>query len=154
MNVSGLHYQQAIKTATPVLSKYFWGANKEGLRLKETVPLVVNYRLDVHPHTGQRRNFTIFWFLPYIYHAQPPEPTEPGVFIFRNPSGTMFVRMFLHRAHEWRVVKESRELIAALNHAGHEYEASDLPACGAASCCAVPSLVWQKCHSVRQQHGS
>jgi hypothetical protein len=27
-----------------VLSKYFWGANKEGLRLKETVPLVVNYR--------------------------------------------------------------------------------------------------------------
>lgn len=27
------------------------------------------FRLDVHPHTGQRRNFTIFWFLPYIYHV-------------------------------------------------------------------------------------
>lgn len=29
-----------------LLSSYFWGANKEGLRLKETVPLAVHYRWE------------------------------------------------------------------------------------------------------------
>lgn len=26
-------------------------------------------RLDVHPHTGDRRSFTVAWFLPYNYQA-------------------------------------------------------------------------------------
>lgn len=44
VNVSGVRYELAVKAALPLLSQYFWGANKEGLRLQETVPLVTHYR--------------------------------------------------------------------------------------------------------------
>lgn len=33
-----------VASSLQLLSSYFWGANEEGLRLKETVPLAVHYR--------------------------------------------------------------------------------------------------------------
>jgi hypothetical protein len=119
-------------------------------------------RLDVHPHTGDRQNFSVFWFLPYNYQAscrgrckgcfymwrvlltgmrhacpgasqrpsahnlaafllvlpsgvahprfsaqllpsswqnEPPQPSHPGLWIYRNPNATMFVRMFSVSTH-------------------------------------------------------
>ncbi|EFN53550.1 hypothetical protein CHLNCDRAFT_136684 [Chlorella variabilis] len=115
VNVSGVRYELAVKAALPLLSQYFWGANKEGLRLQETVPLVTHYRLDVHPHTGERRTYSVFWFIPYEYQAEPPEPSHPALWLYRSPANaTMFVRMFGHHAREWRV--PSGVLVASYNH--------------------------------------
>ena len=44
-NVSALHnYHAAVREASARLFPYFWGHNREGLRMPETVPLVVGFR--------------------------------------------------------------------------------------------------------------
>ena len=63
-------FEVAVKNGSAALFCYFWGGNAEGLRMKETVPLAVQYRTDLHPHTGETRNFSVAMFLPYEHQVR------------------------------------------------------------------------------------
>lgn len=119
-NISATKYELAVKMATPHLMEYFWGANNESLRMKETVPLTVHYRTDDHPHSGTQKNYTVALYLPYRYQEAPPAPNNTAVWLYRNPQATLAVRMFQHRAREARAIEELRALLDALFHAGHD----------------------------------
>ncbi|KAI7836529.1 hypothetical protein COHA_009629 [Chlorella ohadii] len=99
-NVSEVRYDAAVKQAVPLLWDYFFSCNNESLRLRETVPLTVHYRTALHPHTGERRNYTVAMYLPYL---------------------------FQHRPREARILEEAQALAEALEHAGHsDYEPGEL----------------------------
>ncbi|KAL4424304.1 hypothetical protein ABPG75_001605 [Micractinium tetrahymenae] len=119
-NISATKYELAVKMATLYLMEYFWGANNQSLRMKETVPLSVHYRTDGDPHTGTQHNYTVALFIPYEYQEEPPQPNNTSVWLYRNPKATLAVRMFQHRAREGRAIEEMRALLDALFHAGHD----------------------------------
>eukprot|EP00887_Chlorella_sp_A99_P006951 scaffold2.g6951.t1 len=134
--VADSSYDSAVKQVTHRLFAYFWGANAESLRMKETVPLLVTVELSPVDGVGADgdappaplrplRNHTVAMYLPWEHQDAPPTPTDPGLFVFRSPRGKLFVRTFRRAAREARVVEHADALMDALDHAGHhEYEAA------------------------------
>jgi hypothetical protein len=41
------------------------GGNEDKVQMFCTLPIVVHYKLDLHPHEGARRNYTVAMFIPY-----------------------------------------------------------------------------------------
>ena len=71
-------FEVAVKNGSAALFRYLWGRNAEELRMKETVPLVLRYRTDLHPHTGETRNFSVAMFIPYEHQASCREGGAPA----------------------------------------------------------------------------
>lgn len=64
------NYHAAVTNASTRLWSYFWGANEEGLRMQETVPLTVTFKTDLPPHVGHDFNYTVSAFLPENFHVR------------------------------------------------------------------------------------
>lgn len=156
--VADSSYDSAVKQVTHRLFAYFWGANAESLRMKETVPLLVTVELSPVDGVGADgdappaplrplRNHTVAMYLPWEHQDAPPTPTDPGLFVFRSPRGKLFVRTFRRAAREARVVEHADALMDALDHAGHhEYEKSVVYAASYDNPLKHPPKHWHRRH--------
>jgi len=137
-NVSSLTntYHSAVKKGSRRLFRYFWGQNKQTIRMKETVPLSVHFLPIPHPHLADAHNFTVGMMIPFTHQDHPPDPSLPSstpwqqqqheytIEITCLPKIQMYVRMIFEKKKMGfdRGMEEARELAAALDALGLDYD--------------------------------
>ena len=66
---------------------YISGENVSKVKIDMTVPVAT----DVVKRS-KKTQWTMLFFVPYEHQASPPKPTNPEVFIFRQPKTCVYVK--------------------------------------------------------------
>jgi len=74
------------------LFDYIAGNNSMGMKINMTAPVVTEIIHGAGPDCES--NFTMHFMVPFDLQANPPQPTEAGVFIKRVPEMTVYVRSY------------------------------------------------------------
>ncbi|KAM5165482.1 heme-binding protein 2-like [Mantella aurantiaca] len=101
------------------LYKYITGSNAEALKINMTVPVVIYVPLN-QPPAG---NSTMSFFLSHEVE-NPPQPTDPNVFLSNSPATSFYVRSFGGYALDPTYTKEAGVLAEELRALGLEFEDS------------------------------
>ncbi|XP_067403065.1 heme-binding protein 2-like [Emydura macquarii macquarii] len=83
-------YTAAKVTSFWRLFRYIQGRNQLGVKIPMTAPVLTR----VEEAAGETQEYTISFLLPAAWRGDPPEPTEPAVFIERFPALPIYVRSF------------------------------------------------------------
>ncbi|XP_037699149.1 heme-binding protein 2 [Choloepus didactylus] len=91
-SVESLDWDAAMQAGFPKLSGYIEGKNEKEMKMQMTAP-VTSF---VQPGSGpfSQATVTISLYLPAEQQPDPPQPSEPGVFIEDRAEMTVFVRSF------------------------------------------------------------
>ncbi|BDA45183.1 probable heme-binding protein 1 [Coccomyxa sp. Obi] len=121
VNVQNYTYSAAVSKGFAPLFGYISGANKEGVRINMTAPVLVK----VLPGDGPfcQNNFTISFFVP-TQQGDTPVPTEPSVYLSRLPAATYFVSSFGGFADDTSVPAQAAALTAKLTANGEAFDSS------------------------------
>ncbi|CAM5159589.1 unnamed protein product [Eretmochelys imbricata] len=83
-------YTAAKTTGFWHLFRYIQGRNQLGVKIPMTTPVLTR----VDQAAGEMQEYTISFLLPAARQGDPPQPTEPAVFIERFPALPTYVRSF------------------------------------------------------------
>ena len=113
--VTGVKYDAAVSQGFMRLFHYIQGANSDSAHIPMTAPV----RVTLTPGDGPfcENNFTVSFFVPYdgdgvsTTQIDPPEPTDPEVFIDEDPDGFVaFVRAFGGWTNEEKLIAQAETL--------------------------------------------
>ncbi|XP_073484091.1 heme-binding protein 2-like [Aquarana catesbeiana] len=101
------------------LYKYITGSNAEEMKINMTVPVVI-YKPRNQPPAG---NSTMSFFVPHEVQ-DPPQPTDPDVYLSDSPAKSVYVRSFGGYALDSAYSKEAEVLAEELRALGLEFNDS------------------------------
>eukprot|EP00878_Enallax_costatus_P025074 GHUV01026795.1.p2 GENE.GHUV01026795.1~~GHUV01026795.1.p2 ORF type:complete len:258 (-),score=42.49 GHUV01026795.1:1099-1758(-) len=115
--VTGVKYEKAVATGFWRLFKYISGNNEPQQKIEMTAPVVVR----VIPSQGPfcEGNFTISFFVPFAFQANPPKPSQEEVFIQDFPGMDVYVRSFGGWATGSKYIDAAADATKALEAAGY-----------------------------------
>ncbi|KAL6745324.1 regulatory factor, effector binding domain-containing protein [Haematococcus lacustris] len=124
INVTGLKWDEAYKTATKELDEYWKGSNQPETKLDNTVPT-----FSILKPTGPERtlatDFTIEYFLPHELFDAPPAPSSHNLEIVSIPSFDVWVKAFGGYVSESTVVDQAYGLMQELEDKGIQFDSSN-----------------------------
>lgn len=87
--VEDLSWDNAGKIGFQLVAEYISGANSA----KAKIPMALPVAVKISPGQGPAcdSSFTVLFFIPFSYQANPPTPTNPNVTIVALPSLTAYV---------------------------------------------------------------
>lgn len=117
--IVGMDYDKAGSEAFGRLFKYISGANELNKKIDMTAPVINR----VIPGAGPacESNFTVSFFVPFMYQTNPPKPTSPDVFISTLPPFEAYVRSFSGFAHQDEYLQEAATLAEDLSNSTASY---------------------------------
>ncbi|XP_075059925.1 heme-binding protein 2-like [Mixophyes fleayi] len=101
------------------LFKYISGENSEELKINMTVPVVTSVPLQKPPV----HNSTMCFFVPHALE-NPPNPSNPAVYLVTYPSMSVYVKSFDGYALEATYTKQAKALAEDLKTLGLQFEDS------------------------------
>ena len=85
-----LSYAHASYEGFEKIFRYILGNNSDGMRIPMTVPVACK----IVPLGDGVSNFTILFFVPYLYQSHLPKPIDRTIFFTDLPAMKMYVRSF------------------------------------------------------------
>ncbi|XP_029946399.1 heme-binding protein 2-like [Salarias fasciatus] len=83
--------EMATSRAFRRLFKYITGANANGTKIDMTTPVLIDVKDKPFWKIG---NFTMSFLLPSEYQEDPPQPTDPSVYLHETPDMNVYVRSY------------------------------------------------------------
>eukprot|EP00052_Salpingoeca_macrocollata_P033716 m.9333 g.9333 ORF g.9333 m.9333 type:complete len:216 (+) comp5477_c0_seq1:133-780(+) len=110
--VQDIEYNTAIQTGFERLFQYISGQNEQ----KEKIPMTAPVQVRIEPGQGPfcTSNFTISFFVPFAYQANPPKPSASNVYIRTEQREVVFVKTFGGYAQGQEIQKEASSLLDSL----------------------------------------
>ncbi|TNN08884.1 Heme-binding protein [Schistosoma japonicum] len=100
------------------LFRYIGRKNEEGTKVPMTAPVTVESKPD---HTSVMKCFTVGFYIPEAFQANPPTPTEKGVFIETRPAMEVYCRTYSGHSNDEKVLDNVRKLGESLDQLGLKY---------------------------------
>uniref|UniRef100_H2ZMX7 Uncharacterized protein n=1 Tax=Ciona savignyi TaxID=51511 RepID=H2ZMX7_CIOSA len=107
-NVTAWSWEEASATGFKRLFAYISGDNNRQIKMDMTVPVVVGFYAN--PCVFCQDHFTVWFYIPEIYQASPPIPTDPSISIILMESWVEYFRIFSGFAVGDRPYKETNHL--------------------------------------------
>ncbi|XP_053736264.1 heme-binding protein 2 isoform X1 [Synchiropus splendidus] len=111
-SLRGMAMDEAMNTGFRRLFNYIQGNNQNKTKVEMTAP--VTCRVEPGAGPACESNFTVSFYVPEQFQAEPPAPTEPSVFIETRKEFTAYVRTFGGFANEEMKKKELVNLLESL----------------------------------------
>ncbi|KAL6763676.1 heme-binding protein 2-like protein [Haematococcus lacustris] len=130
-NISDTSYDAAVGTGFKRLFDYISGDNEGSMKVDMTAP--VRVRLTPGPGPFCKDDFTVAFYLPWTHQAggkAAPAPKDPKVFLQRSPEAAYYVLAYSGYTTQSKVLDKANELLAKLDAANAEYDASVIYSAG------------------------
>ncbi|XP_029984528.1 heme-binding protein 2 [Sphaeramia orbicularis] len=118
-SLKGMDMDQAMNTGFRRLFKYISGTNQNNVKVEMTAP-VTGF---VEPGAGPacESQFTVSFYIPEEHQENPPQPSDPDVFIEQRKEFTAYVRTYGGFSNEQLKRDELQKLLESLKRDGVEY---------------------------------
>lgn len=113
-SLAGVDYNSASRQMFQRLFDYIQGKNDKKQKIDMTAPVII--RLIPGPGPACESNFTMSFYMSNSI-SDPPQPTDPTVFLEQAPVFRAYVRQFggyIVKIEDW--VNEAQQLIKAINN--------------------------------------
>ncbi|KAM9798123.1 heme-binding protein 2 [Neosynchiropus ocellatus] len=114
--LTGMSMDEASYAGFRKLFSYIQGSNQNKTKVDMTAP--VTCRVDPGAGPACESNFTVSFYVPEEFQADPPAPTDSSVFIESRKEFTAYVRTFGGFAKEEMKKKELLNLLESLRRDG------------------------------------
>ncbi|XP_013867004.1 heme-binding protein 2 [Austrofundulus limnaeus] len=118
-SLNGMQCDEAMKTGFRRLFNYIQGNNQKKAKVEMTAPVTCR----VVPGAGPacESQFTVSFYIPDELQAEPPEPSEPEVFVENRKEFTAYVRTYGGFANDNTRRDELLKLTESLKRDGVEF---------------------------------
>ncbi|GLI62124.1 hypothetical protein VaNZ11_004659 [Volvox africanus] len=119
-NLTGMDYDEAIRTGFTRLYSYISGANQERQRIEMTAPV----RVEMTPGPGPfcEDHFRVSFYVPNDLQDDPPLPLSKDVFIDPSPVASYYVLSYGGLTNEKEILDKAADLVQLLHDAGLSYD--------------------------------
>ncbi|GAA6234315.1 heme-binding protein 2 [Lates japonicus] len=118
-SVSGMDLDAAMNTGFRRLFKYIQGENKGKVKVEMTAP--VTGRVVPGDGPACESQFTVSFYIPEEHQDNPPEPTDPDVFLEHRKEFTVYVRTYGGFSNATVKREELLKLVESLKRDGVPY---------------------------------
>uniref|UniRef100_A0A4W6D927 Heme binding protein 2 n=1 Tax=Lates calcarifer TaxID=8187 RepID=A0A4W6D927_LATCA len=118
-SVSGMDLEAAMNTGFRRLFKYIQGENKGKVKVEMTAP--VTGRVVPGDGPACESQFTVSFYIPEENQDNPPEPTDPDVFLEHRKEFTVYVRTYGGFSNATVKREELLKLVESLKRDGVPY---------------------------------
>ncbi|XP_029902809.1 heme-binding protein 2 isoform X2 [Myripristis murdjan] len=115
-SMTGMQWDVATRTGFHRLFDYIQGNNQSKVKVEMTVP--VSCRVNPGAGPACESTFTLSFYIPEEHQANPPQPSDPQVFIEDRQQLTVYVRTYGGFANEQMKLEECQKLVASLQRDG------------------------------------
>ncbi|CAB1435489.1 unnamed protein product [Pleuronectes platessa] len=115
-SLSGMHLDEAMKDGFRRLFSYIQGNNQKKVKVEMTAP--VTGRVDPGAGPACESQFTVSFFIPVEHQENPPEPSDPQVFVEHREEFTAYVRRYGGFSNENLKREELLKLLESLQRDG------------------------------------
>ncbi|OWF45244.1 Heme-binding protein 2 [Mizuhopecten yessoensis] len=115
-SIQGMEHDKAQKEGFQRLFKYITGNNKPGTKVDMTAPVATR----VNPGAGPNceNTFTVSFYIPTKHQEDPPQPSDPNVFIEEWPERTILSQGFGGFAKEEAWLGQAKKLASCVETKG------------------------------------
>lgn len=117
--LSGMQWDAAMNTGFRRLFNYIQGKNQNKVSVDMTAP--VSCRVDPGVGPACESQFTVSFYIPEEHQDNPPEPSDPEVFVEHRKEFTAYVRGFGGFSNETMKRDELLKLMESLQRDGVQY---------------------------------
>ncbi|KAK9531551.1 hypothetical protein VZT92_010970 [Zoarces viviparus] len=117
--LSGMQWDAAMNTGFRKLFSYIQGNNHNKVKVEMTAP--VTCRVDPGAGPACESQFTVSFYVPEEHQDNPPEPSDPEVFLENRKEFTAYVRTFGGFSNENLKREELLKLMESLQRDGVQY---------------------------------
>ncbi|XP_034018416.1 heme-binding protein 2 isoform X2 [Thalassophryne amazonica] len=123
-SLGGMECDAALRTGFRRLFSYIQGSNQKKVKVEMTAP--VTCRVEPGAGPACETLFTVSFFIPEEHQADPPEPSDPEVFVELRKEFTVYVRTYGGFSNDEMKREELQKLLASLQrdkvpHVGEPY---------------------------------
>nr|XP_002129980.1 heme-binding protein 2-like [Ciona intestinalis] len=116
-NVTAWTWDEAGGTGFKRLFAYINGDNNRGVKIDMTVPVVV--KITSNPCVFCQNVYTVYFYIPQLYQANPPTPTDPSVKVkFLDKPWVEYARRFTGFAEGMDPFVETNQLWSDMERNG------------------------------------
>ncbi|XP_060074161.1 heme-binding protein 2-like [Ylistrum balloti] len=117
-SVEGMELKKAQSEGFGRLFKYITGNNKPGTKVDMTAPVATRINPGAGPNC--ENTFTVSFYIPSKHQADPPEPSDPKVFIEEWPERTILCQGFGGFAKEETWLSHAKTLTGIVEERGEK----------------------------------
>ncbi|XP_037305434.1 heme-binding protein 2 [Pungitius pungitius] len=117
--VSGMQWDESMKTGFRRLFKYIQGTNHNNVKVEMTAPVTCRVAPGAGPACESQ--FTVSFYIPEEHQDNPPEPSDPEVFVEHRKEFTAYVRTYSGFSTEDMKREELLKLMESLQRDGLQY---------------------------------
>ncbi|XP_040016358.1 heme-binding protein 2 [Gasterosteus aculeatus] len=117
--VSGMQWDESMKTGFRRLFKYIQGTNQNNVKVEMTAPVTCRVAPGAGPACESQ--FTVSFYIPEEHQENPPEPSDPEVFVEHRKEFTAYVRTYGGFSTDNMKREELLKLMESLQRDGLQY---------------------------------
>ncbi|CAJ1078404.1 heme-binding protein 2-like [Xyrichtys novacula] len=126
--LKGMQMDPALSAGFRRLFSYIQGNNKNKVKVEMTAP--VSGRVDPGAGPACESQFTVSFYIPEEHQENPPEPSDPEVFVEHRKEFTAYVRTYGGFSNENTKQQELLKLLESLQRDGVPYIDHPYYVCG------------------------
>lgn len=115
-SVQGMDHEKARSEGFQKLFKYITGNNKAETKIEMTAPVATRINPGAGPNC--ENTFTVSFYIPTEHQENPPEPSDPNVFIENWPERTILSQGFGGFAKEESWLDHAKKLTSCVESRG------------------------------------